>query len=110
MATTQTNIVTDVNNLLRLPTKVSNELVAKMCLCIGSIISEAKAKGETQVSVGIGIGYLSINLVDVQCKFIPGKELKAAIKKSLDSPADPLELVLEQAFTNKLLTMCEEVF
>lgn len=105
----QTNIVTDVNNLLRIPTKVSNELVAKACLCIGSAISEAKARGESQTTVGIGIGYLSINLLDMQCKFVPNKELKTAIKKSLDSYIDPLELVLEQAFTNKLLMMCEEV-
>ena len=106
---TQANIITDVNNLLRLPTKVSNELVSKACLCIGSAISEAKAKGETQVSVGIGVGSLSVNLLDMQCKFVPGKELKTAIKRSLDSQVDPLELILEQTFTDKLLTMCEEV-
>jgi hypothetical protein len=106
---TQINIVADVNNLLRLPTKVSNELVAKACLCIGSAISEAKAKGETQTTVGIGIGYLSVNLVDMQCKFVPGKELKTAIKKALDSQIDPLELALEQLFSDKLLAMCEEV-
>jgi hypothetical protein len=106
---TQTNIITDVNTLLRLPTKVTNELVTKACLCIGSAISEAKAKGETQTTVGIGIGNLSINLLDMQCKFIPNKELKTAIKKAFDSQIDPLELVLEQAFADKLLTMCEEV-
>ena len=105
----QTNITTDVNNLLKIPTKVSNELVSKACLCIGSAISEAKAKGEQQVSVGIGIGSLSVNLLDMQCKFVPGKELKAAIKRALDSDIDPLELVLEQTFTDKLLAMCEEV-
>jgi hypothetical protein len=80
-----------------------------MCLCIGSAISEAKAKGETQTTVSIGIGYLSVNLVDMQCKFVPGKELKVAIKKALDSQIDPLELMLEQTFVDKLLTMCEEV-
>jgi hypothetical protein len=106
---TQTNIITDVNSLLRLPTKVSNELVAKSCLCIGSAISEAKSRGETQTTVSIGIGYLSVNLVDMQCKFVPGKELKTAIKKALDSQIDPLELMLEQAFSDKLLVMCEEV-
>ena len=105
----QTNIVTDINNLIRIPTKVSNELVSKACLCIGSAISEAKARGETQVSVGIGIGYLSVNLLDMQCKFVPGKELKTAIKKALDSEVDPLELMLEQTFADKLLAMCEEV-
>lgn len=105
----QTNIVADVNNLLRIPTKVSNELVSKSCLCIGSAISEAKARGEAQITVGIGIGHLSINLLDMQCKFVPNKELKTAIKKSMDSPIDPLELTLEQAFMDKLLMMCEEV-
>ena len=106
---TPINIVTDINNLLRLPTKVTNELVAKVCLCIGSAISEAKTKGETQLTVSIGIGSLSINLLDMQCKFIPGKELKSAIKRSLESQIDPLELVLEQAFTDRLLAMCDEV-
>lgn len=106
---TPINIVTDINNLLRLPTKVTNELVAKVCLCIGSAISEAKAKGETQLTISIGIGNLSINLLDMQCKFIPGKELKSAIKQSLESQIDPLELVLEQAFTDRLLAMCDEV-
>ncbi len=106
---TQVNIVTDVNNLLKIPTKVTNELVSKACLCIGSAISEAKAKGDTQTTVGIGIGYLSVNLLDMQCKFVPGKELKAAIKSSLDSQVDPLELTLEQIFADKLLAMCEEV-
>jgi hypothetical protein len=105
----QTNIVTDVSNLLRIPTKVSNELIAKACLCIGSAISEAKAKGETQITVSIGIGNLSVNLLDMQCKFVPGKELKTAIKRTLDSQVDPLELVLEQTFTDKLLAICEEV-
>ncbi len=105
----QTNIVTDVNNLLRIPAKVSNELVSKACLCIGSAISEAKARGETQITVGIGIGHLSVNLIDMQCKFVPNKELKTAIKKSLDSQVDPLELILEQTFADKLLMLCEEV-
>ena len=105
----QVNIVTDINNLMRIPTKVTNELVSKACLCIGSAISEAKAKGEVQTTVGIGIGYLSVNLVDMQCKFVPGKELKMAIKNSIDSQVDPLDLILEQTFTDKLLSMCEEV-
>jgi hypothetical protein len=105
----QTNIVTDVGNLLKIPSKVSNELVTKACLCIGSAISEAKANGETQVSVGIGIGSLSVNLVDMQCKFVPSKELKTAIKRALDSEIDPLELILEQTFADKLIAMCEEV-
>lgn len=106
---TQINIVNDVSTLLRIPTKVSTELTDKACLCIGSAISEAKRRGETQLTVSIGIGSLSINLVDMQCKFVPGKNLKTAIKEALTTEVDPLELVLEQAFADKLLTLCAEV-
>lgn len=106
---TQINIVNDVGTLLRIPTKVTAELTDKACLCIGSAISEAKNRNETQTTVNIGIGTLSVNLIDMQCKFVPSKNLKAAIKQSLASQPDPLELLLEQAFADKLLAICEEV-
>lgn len=106
---TQINIVNDVGTLLRIPTKVTNELTDKACLCIGSVISEAKRKGETQITVSIGIGALSVNLVDMQCKFVPGKNLKTAIKSALTSERDLLEFELERAFADKLLSICDEV-
>lgn len=105
----QINIMNDVGTLLRLPTKVTTELTNKACLCIGSAISAAKNRGESQIIVNIGIGTLSVNLLDMQCKFIPGKTLKAAIKDSLASQVDPLELTLEKVFADKLLAVCEEV-
>lgn len=106
---TQVNIVSDVGTLLKIPTKITNDLTDKACLCISSAISEAKRKGETQVNIGIGIGLLSINIVDMQCKFVPGKNLKTAIKDSLASTEDPLEVALEKAFADKLLEICAEV-
>lgn len=105
----QTSIVSDVGTLLKIPTKVTTELTDKACLCIGSAISEAKRKGEEYITVNIGIGTLSVNLIDMQCKFVPGKNLKTAIKQALTMPGDPLEIVLEQAFADKLLAICEEV-
>jgi hypothetical protein len=105
----QINIMNDVGTLLKVPTKVTTELTDKACLCISSVISEAKRRGDTQVAMSIGIGTLSINLVDMQCKFIPGKNLKTAIKSALTSQPDPLELMLEQSFAEKLLAICEEV-
>ena len=106
----QNNIVSDVGTLLKIPTKVTTELVDKACLCIGSAISEAKNRGETHIIVNIGIGSLSINLVDMQCKFVPGKNLKTAIKSALETAVDPVEVLLEQAFIEKLLIVCDEVF
>ena len=106
---TQVSITNDIDTLMKIPTKVSKELVDKACLCIGSAISEAKRDGASFVTVNIGIGALSVNLLDMQCKFVPGKNLKAAIKSALSTDQDPLELALEQAFAEKLLTICEEV-
>ena len=106
---TQVNIVNDVGTLLRIPTKITTELTDKACLCIGSAISEAKGRGETYTSVNIGLGTLSIDLVNMQCKFVPGKNLKTAIKSAVTSTGDPLEHMLEQAFVDKLLAICDEV-
>ena len=106
---TQVNIINDVGTLLRIPAKVTTELTDKACLCISGAISEAKRRGDTQTVVNIGIGTLSINLVDMQCKFVPGKNLKTAIKNALTTQQDPLEAALEQAFADKLLAICEEV-
>ena len=77
----QNSIINDVGTLLRLPTKVTSELSDKACLCIASAISEAKRQGEDQVTLNIGIGGLSVNLLDMQCKFIPNKALKTALNR-----------------------------
>lgn len=106
---TQLNAVNDLGTLLRLPNKVITELSSKECLCIGNIIHEANKQGEQAVVINIGIGTLSVNLVDMQCKFVPSKELKNAIKRSLTSEIDPLELELEQQLIDKLIAVCEEV-
>lgn len=105
----QTSITNDVGTLLRMPTKVSKELVDKACLCIGSAICEAKQNNETQTTINIGIGSLSVDLLDMQCKFVPGKNLKTAIKNALTNKTDPLEMALEKALADRLLTICEEV-
>ena len=109
MATTQANIMSDVGTLLKIPTKITTELTDKACLCIGAAINAAKCAGETQVVLNIGIGTLSVNLIDMQCKFVPGKNLKTAIKSALTSQGDPVELALERAFIDKLLSICDEV-
>lgn len=106
---TQPNVVNDLSTLTRVPNKVLAELTHKINLCIGNIISEAKESGDQIVIINIGIGTLSIDLIDMQCKFVPSKELRTTIKSSLTSKKDPLELELEKAFADKLISICEEV-
>ena len=109
MANSQPNVISDVGTLLKIPAKITTELTDKACLCIGGAISEAKRCGETQIVLNIGIGTLSVNLVDMQCKFVPSKNLKTAIKSALATETNPVELAVEQAFINKLMSICEEV-
>lgn len=105
----QENVLNDMATLLKLSNKTLTELFDKMSLCIGSIIYEAKAKDEKVALINIGIGTLSIDLVNMNCKFIPGKNLKNAIKKGLESKIDPVELAVEQALADKLIALCAEV-
>jgi len=103
------NVVNDVGTLTKVPNKVLNELVNKVNLCIGSAIHDAILAKEQVVVINVGIGTLSINLIDMQCKFIPSKDLKTTIKNSLTSDVDKLEIELEQAMADKLIAICEEV-
>lgn len=101
--------VSEVGQLLKVPSKVLETLVDKMNLCIGSAIYDARAAEQEALQLNIGIGTLSINLLDMQCKFIPSKDLKATIKRAISEGVDPLELKLEEAVANKLLSICTEV-
>ena len=106
----QPNIITDLSTLTKVPNKTLTELVHKINLCIGSIIAEAKTKGEQAVIINIGIGTLSIDLIDMQCKFIPSRELKTTIKTCINGTEDPLDLALEHALAEKLSHFLDEVF
>jgi hypothetical protein len=103
------NIVNDISVLTKVPNKVLEAFVEKANLCIGSIIVDAKKSGEQNVVINIGIGTLSVSLADMQCKFVPSKALKATIKDCLSRDVDPLELELEEALSNKLVAIVDEV-
>lgn len=104
------NVLNDIGTLIRIPNKTMDELSNKACLCIGSIICDAKLAGEKMIEINIGIGTLSVNLTDMQCKFVPGKQLKQTIKKGIETGIDPLECALEEELADKLVAACAEVF
>lgn len=106
---TNPSIVSDLSTLLKVPNKVLSELVSKANLCIGSAIHDALQAGEEALIINIGIGNLSINLITMQCKFVPSRELKTVIKKSITNKVDPLEIVLTELAIEKLTALCEGV-
>ena len=107
--TTQQNVINDLGTVTKVPNKIINALIEKLNLCIGSAIHDAILTKEDMIQINVGIGILSVNIADMQCKFIPSKNLKNVIKESLTTTTNPLELALEQALTDKLLAICEEV-
>lgn len=104
------NVLNDISTLTKVPAKALTELTSKEILCIGSAIHDALEAGEEALILNIGIGLLSINLIDMQCKFTPNKELKSTIKRCITTKVDPLEFELERALSEKLLSICDEVF
>lgn len=109
MANQNTNIINDLGTYTRLPAKVFEVLISKFNLCVGSAISDALRNKEEAVILNIGIGNLSINLIDMQCKFVPSKDLKATIKTCINNPTkNLLEEELEESLIQKLLGLCKE--
>lgn len=104
---TQQNIINDLSSYTKVPVKVFKELIVDMDLCIGSAIHDAILQKEEAVVLDIGIGTLSVDLIGMQCKFIPSKNLKSIIKKSISEKIDPIEKTVEQELINKLLAICE---
>lgn len=104
----QPNAINDLSTLTRVPNKILNDLVTKLNLCIGSSIHDALLEKEEAVVINIGIGTLSVNLIDMDCKFIPSKDLKSTIKKSIAEKIDPVEYETEEALIQKLLTIYQE--
>lgn len=104
----QPNLANDIGTLLKIPNKAAAEIISKANLCIGSIINDAKIAGEQAVIINIGIGTLSIDLIDMQCKFVPSKDLKNAIKASVAGNVDPLEKELEKTLIDKLVATIDE--
>ena len=105
---TQQNVINDLGTVTKVPNKILNALVEKLNLCIGSAIHDAILTKDDVTQINIGIGILSVNLADMQCKFIPSKNLKAAIKRGVTDKIDPLEFELEQALIAKLCNICDE--
>ena len=87
---TQQNIINDLSSYTKVPVKVFKELIVDMDLCIGSAIHDAILQKEEAAVLDIGIGTLSVDLIGMQCKFIPSKNLKSIIKKSISEKIDPM--------------------
>ena len=104
---TQQNIINDLSSYTKVPVKVFKELIVDMDLCIGSAIHDAILQKEEAAVLDIGIGTLSVDLIGMQCKFIPSKNLKSINKKSISEKIDPIEKTVEQELINKLLAICE---
>ena len=75
----QQNIIADIGTWTKIPNKILTELVRKAEVCIGSALYDVKQTKEPVAVLQIGIGTLSVNMEDMQCKFIPSKELKTII-------------------------------
>lgn len=104
----QTNVVKDVASYTKIPPKTLSLILDKFALCIGSAVHEAALNEEDAAVLNIGLGTLSIDLSTKKLKFVPSRELSAAIKRGLEEGVDPIEMSLTQEVVDKLLQICDE--
>ena len=102
------NLLADVSNLTKISSKSLEELIKIFNLCIGSAVADAKLFNSDSICLDLGIGLLAINLVDMQCKFIPSKDLKDSIKSAIEHD-DPLKIEFEESVTKKITELCSGV-
>ena len=108
---TQQHILTDISTITRIPNKIMDYLTNMAILCIGSAVSDAKLQGQDKLLLNIGIGTLAIDLISMEVKFIPGKDLKKNIKAVVNDEIkkDPIENYVDKELVKKLCNICEEV-
>lgn len=107
---TQANILSDLSSVTKIPAKVLGDLITKENFCIGSAINSSIIAGESVAVLNIGIGTLSVDIPTKQCRFVPSRDLKSIIKRTIDGKVDPLELELEHAVIEKLMKLYGDVF
>ena len=102
------NIINNLSTYSKLPPKVMNEIIKREILCISSALHDAVIAKDSEAVLDIGIGSLCVELSSMQCKFVPNRELKSAIKQSIIDGVDPLVIELEATLAEKLLEICDE--
>jgi CII-binding regulator of phage lambda lysogenization HflD len=108
---TQQHIISDVGTVTKIPNKILDWLTDMTNLCIGSAISDAKLQGLDKLVLNIGIGTLAIDMITMESKFLPSKNLKSIIKNvvTTQEPMDPIIDYVDEELVKKLINICEEV-
>lgn len=103
------NIIKDISTLTKVPAKIWKQLLEKLRLCISSATYDAVlANEETAIIEVPELGIFSINIVSQQIKFLPSKALRADLKNCLVHKVDPLELSLDSAIVDKLMSIYKD--
>lgn len=107
----QQHILSDISTLTRVPNKIMDYLSDMAVICITSAISDAKLNQQDKLLLNIGIGTLAVDLISMEVKFIPGKELKKNIRAvvSGEEMEDPVITYIGDEMVKKLCNICEEV-
>ena len=107
----QQHILSDISTLTWVPNKIMDYLSDMAVICITSAISDAKLNQQDKLLLNIGIGTLAVDLISMEVKFIPSKELKKNIRAvvSGEEMEDPVITYIGDEMVKKLCNICEEV-
>lgn len=106
----QQHILSDISTLTRVPNKIMDYLSDMAVICITSAIGDARLQQQDKLLLNIGIGTLAIDLISMEVKFVPSKELKKNIRAvvSGEETEDPVITYIDDEMVKKLCNICEE--
>jgi len=106
----QQHILSDISTLTRVPNKIMDYLSDMAVICITSAIADARLQQQDKLLLNIGIGTLAIDLISMEVKFVPSKELKKNIRAvvSGEETEDPVITYIDDEMVKKLCNICEE--
>ena len=106
----QQHILSDISTLTRVPNKIMDYLSDIAVICITSAIADARLQQQDKLLLNIGIGTLAIDLISMEVKFVPSKELKKNIRAvvSGEETEDPVITYIDDEMVKKLCNICEE--
>lgn len=106
----QQHILSDISTLTRVPNKIMDYLSDMAVICITSAIAVARLQQQDKLLLNIGIGTLAIDLISMEVKFVPSKELKKNIRAvvSGEETEDPVITYIDDEMVKKLCNICEE--
>ena len=106
------NVVEDIATITTIPVASLNKLCDKTICCICNNVEENLLAGQyiTESNIGCGSLIVSVENDSIQYKFVPSKKFERALVKTVNDKKNPLVVILENTFANRIVKTYKDMF